>query len=265
MSDLIWVVSGTGEGPPLARELLRRGWRIHVSVVTAEAARAYEVHPHCSVQTGALSHDGAVDGVLDTLQPHWVLDCTHPFATEISARLQRVCGRRAQNLLSLERSSLPNDARADHSRTDHPLSRIASLAELSSVPLSKDRLLLAIGSRHLAAALQVSPARENFARIMDRPESLQQALASGLRPERIACVRPGDLPEGGLETALCQLWGITAVLCRQSGGIVEQIWRELARREGLHLVLISPPNAPGDQALPLPELLEKLGHPDDPA
>lgn len=264
MGDLIWVVSGTGEGPPLARELLRRGWRIHVSVVTAEAARAYEVHPHCSVQTGALSHDGAVDAMLDALQPHWVLDCTHPFATEISARLQRVCSRRAQNLLSLERS-LPNDPRADHSRRGHPLSRIASLEELSSVPLSKDRLLLAIGSRHLTAALQVSPAREHFARILDRPVSLQQAIASGLCPERIACVRPGHLPDGGLETALCRLWGITAVLCRQSGGTVERLWRDLARREGLHLVLISPPSAPGDQALPLPALLEKLGHPADPA
>ena len=37
----IWLLSGTGEGPPLAAALLRAGWRVDVSVVTPSAARSY--------------------------------------------------------------------------------------------------------------------------------------------------------------------------------------------------------------------------------
>lgn len=255
MSEWIWLVSGTGDGPPLARELLHRGWRVLVTVVTAEAARAYADQPNCSVQIGVLQHDGAVDRVLESHQPHWVLDCTHPFAADISARLERVCSRRGQRLLRLERAPV------DAASADRFISTIASLSTLRDLPLAEHRLLLAIGSRHLAAALRESTAQEHFARILDRPLSLQQALSSGLCPSRIACVRPGHLPDGALESALCRAWGITAVLCRQSGGLVEQLWRDLAQREGLQLVLISPPSAPGSQGLLLPALLEKLGCP----
>lgn len=251
----IWLLSGTGDGPPLAQDLLQRGWRVHVGVVTPEAARAYESHPHLSVQIGALEQDGAVAAVLDALRPDWVVDCTHPFASEISARLERVCRDRQQRLLRLDRSLVEDKT------PSHPLSTITALEDLRSLPLEQERLLLAIGSRHLAAALGASPAREHFARILDRPLSLQQALASGLSPDRIACVRPGHLAGGALESALCRHWGISAVLCRQSGGPVEQLWHELAAREGLHLILLSPPGSPGEQALPLQALLEKLGAP----
>ena len=40
--DRLWLVAGTGEGPPLAAALLQRGWRVRVSVVTAAAVRAYQ-------------------------------------------------------------------------------------------------------------------------------------------------------------------------------------------------------------------------------
>ena len=42
---LIWLLGGTGDGPPLAEALLQRGWRLRVSLVTAAATRAYTPHP----------------------------------------------------------------------------------------------------------------------------------------------------------------------------------------------------------------------------
>ncbi|WP_191964848.1 hypothetical protein [Synechococcus sp. RSCCF101] len=37
----LWMLAGTGDGPPLAAALLARGWRIQLSVVSASAAEAY--------------------------------------------------------------------------------------------------------------------------------------------------------------------------------------------------------------------------------
>ena len=56
----IWLLSGTGEGPPLAAELLRRGWQLRVSVVSSAAARAYPAHPNLELQVGALGDEAAV-------------------------------------------------------------------------------------------------------------------------------------------------------------------------------------------------------------
>ena len=53
----LWLVAGTGEGPPLAELLLRAGWRVHVSVVTAAAARAYAPHPALELTVGSIGGD----------------------------------------------------------------------------------------------------------------------------------------------------------------------------------------------------------------
>lgn len=254
-ADWIWLICGTGDGPPLAKKLVARGWHVLVSVVNAVAARAYEPHPLLAIEIGPLADDRAVDQLLDRVQPRWVLDGTHPFATEISERLQRVCRRRPTPLLRLQRPPAISPSNG------HPISRIQRLQELAELPLSQERLLLAIGSRHLAAALQASSAGAHFARILDRPLSLQQALASGIAPNHLACVRPGQLADGALEQALCRRWRISAVLCRQSGGPSEQLWRTVAAAQQLHLILIEPPNGDAEGALPLQELLDKLGAP----
>ena len=44
-TSAIWLLAGTGEGPKLAQALLEQGWRLLVSVVSPEAARAYSPHP----------------------------------------------------------------------------------------------------------------------------------------------------------------------------------------------------------------------------
>jgi len=253
---LIWLVSGTGEGPPLTRALLARGWRLQVSVVTAAAARAYPADPALRLQVGALEGEAAIEAELERLQPRWLVDASHPFARVISARLEAVCGRTGQPLLRLERPALPG--------ANEAITVIRGLEDLASFDLRDERLLLAIGSRRLATALAASNAGAHYARILDNPTSLQLALAAGMAPERLACLRPGlGDGSGRLERALCRRWGISAVLCRQSGGATEQLWRQLAGELGLRLVLLQRPQ-PAGTGLPLEALLEKLGWPEPP-
>jgi precorrin-6A/cobalt-precorrin-6A reductase len=251
-TPLIWLLAGTGEGPPLAASLLQRGWAVLVSVVTAEAARAYSPDPRLQVLVGPLADQGAMAAVLNRHRPRWVVDATHPFAQRISTDLAAVCQRLQQPCCRLQRPAVDADGRLR-------LERLTNLQALRQLDLRQERLLLAIGSRHLPEALAASSAAQHHARVLDRPLSLQLALAAGLRDEQLACLRPDPHGSGAVERALCRRWGITTVLCRQSGGAAEALWHRLCRELDLRLLLLE---QPGSQAgLPLAALLEKLGRP----
>ena len=95
---------------------------------------------------------------------------------------------------------------------------------------------MAIGSRRMAEAMASTPHALHHARILPHALALQQAMAAGLPPERVACLRPG----GGMaiERALCRRWGITTVLCRQSGGVTEGGWSSICSEVGPEAVVV---------------------------
>lgn len=258
-TPLIWLLAGTADGPPLAAALLGRGWRVRLSVVSTAATRVYAPHPRLELRVGDLADDGAVERELEQHRPRWVVDATHPFALRISERLERVCRRRGQPLERLQRPGLGGCGAAS-------TLELPDLAALADLNLRGERLLLAIGSRQLGQALAASNADAHFARILDRPASLQLALAAGLRDHQLACLRPSgpcgdDGDAGALERALCRRWRISAVLCRAGGGRSEALWRQVCGQLGLRLLLLQRPDGPGGDGLPLQPLLEKLGHP----
>ena len=250
---MIWLFAGTAEGPPLVEALLARGWRVRLSLVTDAAARAYPARQGLEIRVGACSSDAALEQELRQQQPRWVVDATHPFALVISARLQRLCHQLDQPLVQIDRR-LPADP-----LPGEQLELIDAVEDLAQRPLAGERLLLAIGARQLQAAIEASPGCSHFARVLDQPASLQAVRRAGLPDGHIACLRPDPLADGPLEQALCRRWQISLVLCRQGGGRSEALWRRVCRQLGLPLLLLRrPAAAPG---LPMPALLEKLGHP----
>ncbi|MEB3259649.1 MAG: precorrin-6A/cobalt-precorrin-6A reductase [Cyanobacteriota bacterium] len=251
----LWLIAGTGEGPPLAGHLRARGWRLRVSVVAPDARAAYPQEPGLEVVVGALEGAGAWRAALDAAREEgdpflWVLDASHPFATRVSAAVAEACQGRAERLLRLRRPLL-----------DAP--RATTLPDLPSLAdhvAPGERLLLAIGARHLANAIAHSPRACHHSRVLPQPRALQEALRAGLPSHRLACVHP--TAEGAVELALCRHWGIAAILCRQSGSRAEAIWLRIHNALGLRLLLLRrPPDPPGVTALPLPELLARVGWP----
>jgi precorrin-6A/cobalt-precorrin-6A reductase len=249
----IWLFAGTEEGPRLAETLLARGWWLQVSVVSTAAARAYPLHPRLQLRVGAINSDQQLQQELEQLQPQWVVDATHPFAQVISQRLERLCGNTAMGLLRLERHQPAQSACGEQ------LQWLERIGDLHALPLGGKRLLLAIGARQLPAAIAASADAEHFARVLDRPGSLQAARAAGLSDARIACLRPDPMATGDLEEALCRRWQIQVVLCRQGGGRSERLWRQVCRRRSLPLLLLRRPST--GTGLPLAALLEMLGQP----
>lgn len=251
----LWVFSGTGDGPPLARHLLERGWQLRLSVVSAAAGRAYPSDPRLELQQGRLGGAAALAQQLQQAAQaqvpfRLVVDATHPFATQVQRELADGCRQAGVPLLRLQRPRLrgPEGLR---------LQWLQSLDDLQGVGLgSGERLLLAIGARHLRQALAVCPQALHHARLLPNPLALQQALAAGLAPARLACLQPGSAG-GVLEAALLELWGIETVLARESGPPTEALWRRLAARRGCRLLLLRrPPVAAGVVALE-PEALRQ--------
>lgn len=261
----IWLIAGTGEGPPLARALLAAGWRVRVSLVSAAAARAYAPHPRLQLAIGELAGAEEVAAVIAAARRRgapfrWVLDASHPFAELVSAHLQAGCRSSGQPLLRLSRVE-PGAA------TGQAVLRLPQLAALEAAALAGPRLLLAIGARRLAAAVALTPGALHHARVLPRPAALQQALAAGLPPQRLAVLQPGlALGDGrfSIERALCRQWRIEVVLCRASGGLTEALWRRVAADLQLQLLLLErPAEPPGSEALPLESLLARVGRPGD--
>lgn len=262
LTPRLWLIGGTGEGPPLAHRLLARGWRLRVSVVTAAAAAAYKQDPGLELAVGALGGRAGDDGdtaVRQCLQQaeasgdpiHCVVDASHPFAVRISAALERVCRERRQPLLRLQRPLLPTG-------------RAQLLDDLIGLGLCcrpGESLLLAIGARRLAEAIAACPQARHHGRVLPYPAALRQALAAGLDSERLACLRPGAAVVP-IEAALCRRWSIETVLTRQSGGESEARWHRHCQQMDLRLLLLRrPPEPAGVTGLTLENLLDRLSGP----
>ena len=234
----VLLLAGTGEGPRLVKELFRRNWRVSVSVVTAPAAKAFAGLPVERISIGALQGIGAMTAALHQAGPfRWVVDATHPFAARVSHDLVTACADLGQPLLRYERRLEPLGA----------ASLLADADALAAQPLQGQRLLLAIGGRHLpaiAAAVRRAGAIP-YGRALPSPDGLRAALRAGLPLDHLAVVRPlqGEVP-GTIERGLCRRWGINVVLCRQSGGVTEQLWHQLTTDLGLSLLLLRRPSPP---------------------
>ena len=247
----MWLISGTGEGPELAWRLLQLGWQLTVSVVSPPAAQAYRPHPGLAFRIGALGDELGVEAELEAAaaagRPYSVVvDASHPFARQVSCQLDTACRRRGQRLLRLVRPDLAG-----------PAILLPRLEDLDAVPLAGKCLLLAIGARQLAPAVALSSGARHHARLLPNPNSLQQAMAAGLAPGQVACLRPGAALE--VERALVRRWRITSVLARQSGGTTEQLWRRICDSEGIQLLLLRRPEEPaGVEALDRVALMATL-------
>ena len=231
----VLVFAGTGEGPGIASILLKSGYRVSISVVSAAAARAYCGMQLDDLHVGPFSSQESLEQYLAARGVTFVMDATHPFALQISAQLRLACALRNLPLLRFERP--------DHIVSDGSL--LLTVADLSDCDLSGHRLLLAVGARQLAAAATAASqaGAAVYARVLPTPEAIRQAGLAGLSGERLAVLRPGTGDRAGeLEAALCRRWQITDVFCRQSGGAADQLWSDLAIRHSIRLWKLKRPN-----------------------
>ena len=246
----IWLVAGTEDGVWAARQLLALSMPVQVQVVSPRACRAYGLLAAKAAfrcQAVALGPADIHQVLTGPAPPALVVDATHPFALRITRTLHTACGASAIPYLRLQRPQLEPGAATV---VDH-LEAVQDLGQGS--------LLAAIGSRSLARLVGWHGPQRTAARILPTATALQQALAAGLPPARIAPLQPisaspisgrhGEVhlppdPGTSLEAALCRHWAVDVVLARQSGGTPERHWHRVCSAVGVSLWLLRRPEEP---------------------
>ncbi len=233
MTKRVLLLSGTSEGPPLARALLAAGFAVRTTVTRAEA---------CASLFGALAGSIIVEargfteeGLAEFLargEADVVLDSTHPFAVRITRLAHAVCRRLGVPFVRYERPDWeppPGTQQVD------------SFAEAAALlPSLGTRVLLTIGAKQLKHFAHLHDRLVLIARILPCLASLQQALAAGFAPDRLLCLRPPFSQEFN-RAVLCEYRAQVLVTkaSGREGGVVEKV---LAAHElGLEVVMIRRP------------------------
>ncbi len=235
----IWVLSGTGDGPPIVNGLIAKGYEVSVSVVSFQASLPYSHMPLKNLWVGALQGKDDIRRVIEnSFVMHdgfdCVIDATHPFAQKISSSLKTVCLELDQPLVRFER----------YCKTISKAVLIAGVEELINLNFIGQKILFAIGGRLLPKALYFAKksGAVSFARVLPTTEGILAGLVSELPQANLAVVRPSKREQmGELEAALCRKWGITGIVARESGGITQDIWQNISLKQNLNLWLIARP------------------------
>ena len=230
----LWCFTGTRDGNALAAQCREAGHPLVISVATEYGAAQARRHcPEAHIVTGHIG-EAARRALLETNRPRAVLDATHPFATRISAQLERLCTGLEIPLLRYQRPGAP---------LPPEVVVCADMEEAGrrTVELGR-RIFVGTGVKDLPGLLQTPGAGERqwFARVTPNPESLERTVLAGIPASRI-CAMQGPFSQRANE-ALWQDWEIDCVLSKDSGeagGLPAKI--AAAKTLGIPLLVVTRP------------------------
>jgi len=231
----ILLLSGTSEGPPLARALLAAGFAVRATVTRAEARENLfgPLLRDVQVEARGFTEESLASFLLQG-EADLVLDATHPFAVRITRLAHAVCLRLGVPYVRFER---PDWEPPPGTRL---VPNFAEAAEL--LPELGTRVLLTIGAKQLKHFAALQSQLHLVARLLPSVLSLQQALAVGFTPDRLLCLRPPFSRE--FNRAILMEYRIEVLVTKASGreGGVEQ--KVLAAGDlGVPVVMIRRPEA----------------------
>jgi precorrin-6A/cobalt-precorrin-6A reductase len=247
----VLLLSGTSEGPVLARMLLEHGFRVRATVTRAEACTnlfgpllgQMEVEARGFTEAGLTDFLGrrsgegpAGAGPTDDRQADLVLDATHPFAVRITRLAHAVCARLGVPFIRYERP--------DWQPPEGTLFAGSFAEAARCLPTLGRRAVLTIGAKQLKHFAHLHDQMEMFARVLPSPVSVAQAQAAGFDTERIFGQRPPFSREQN--AALFRQCRADVLLTKASGvegGVVEKV---LAAHDlGLRVLIIRRPESAG--------------------
>lgn len=237
MTKTILLLSGTHEGPLLARALAAAGFTVRATVTRAEACASLFGAPIAGVTVEARGFtEETLREFLRAGHADLVLDATHPFAVRITRIAEAVCRSLSVPLVRYERP--------DWIPPEGTLFAASFIESAELLPTLGQRIMLTIGSKQLKHFVHLQERLTLFARILPSELSVQQALAVGFRRDRLICARPPFSKE--VNEALFRAHCVEVLLTKASGvegGVVEKV--EAARALGMKVLTIRRPPSLG--------------------
>ena len=231
----VWILSGTSDGPIIADKLLSLNYVVFVSVISYKASLVYPMKDKLHIITRKILDELEVCQFLKKYEIDFIIDATHPFATQISANLAQGCKKSNKVLLRFERQT--EFKSSIHSRF------VDDLKGIKITDIKNKNLLLAIGARSLNEVAEYYMRMEVniFARVLATQESISNGFSSCISNSNIAILNPSKFGEIKLEYFLCKNWNIDYILCRDSGSYSQMIWEEISKRTNIKLFKLRRP------------------------
>ena len=227
MGERVLILGGTREAVALAAALVDAGH----DVTSSLAGRTKEPRPLMGrVRIGGFGGAQGLAAYLHQQQIDRLVDATHPFAVRISANA--VAAAKLAGI-PVERHERAPWREGPGDRWQH----VGSIEEAVASLRSDERVLLALGSQHIAPFA----ARTDVAflvRMVDAP-----AIPLALPNSQIVLGRPSADPRD--EERLLAEHRIDRIVCRNSGGPGAYAKLIAARRLGLPVTMIARPSFPG--------------------
>ena len=250
MGKKVLLLSGTSEGPVLARALLDAGYEV-IATVTTEEGR---VHLFSQLQhTLTVAVGGFTEPTLHTFLAQGgadlVLDATHPFAVRITQLAATVCAALQTPYVRYERP--------DWEPPQGTVYADSYAAAAALLPTLGSRIMLTIGARQLKYFAALHERLRLFARILPALNSLQQALQAGFSQETLLCLRPPF--SRAFNRSILREYTVEVLVTKASGaagGVVEKV---LAAQDlGLTTLMIRRPAPSGCLTVSTPDAAVRL-------
>ena len=217
----ILILGGTKEAAELARELVGQGH----DVTSSLAGRTKEPEPvQGNVRIGGF---GGIEGLTKYLEENKIeklIDCTHPFARQISSNAFE-----ASKLVGVKLEVHTREPW--HEQTGDHWIKVTDLEDAKDVIPKNARVLLALGSQYI----DLFSTRDDvffLVRMVDKPQ-MQLTLPN----HELVIGKPSKSWQD--EMKLLKIHQITHIVCRNSGGTGAYAKIEAARKLGIPVIMVS--------------------------
>lgn len=228
MKPVIWLIGGTSEGRALIKALANFNVELFVSVATDYGAELIEKQDNLTILAERMDLE-KMQAFLQEHKPACVIDATHPYATIVTATVQKACALENTKYLRLLR---PVGEAGDYIIAKDFSEAVELLNNLEG------NIFLTTGSKNLKDFTGVENYKERIAlRVLPMESSLQSALELGYKPANIVCMQ-GPFSKD-LNVAILKKFNSNFMVTKDSGevgGFFEKV--TAAQEAGAKLIVI---------------------------
>lgn len=228
MKPVIWLIGGTSEGRALIKALANFNVELFVSVATDYGAELIERQDNLTILAERMDLE-KMRAFLQDHKPDCVIDATHPYATIVTATVQKACALESTKYLRLLR---PVGEAGDYIIAKDFSEAVELLNNLEG------NIFLTTGSKNLKDFTGVENYKERIAlRVLPMESSLQSALELGYKPANIVCMQGPFSKE--LNVAILKKFNSKFMVTKDSGevgGFFEKV--TAAQEAGAKLIVI---------------------------
>ena len=228
MKPVIWLIGGTSEGRTLIKALANFNVELFVSVATDYGAELIEKQDNLTILAERMDLE-KMRAFLQEHEPACVIDATHPYATIVTATVQKACALENTKYLRLLR---PVGEAGDYIIAKDFSEAVELLNNLEG------NIFLTTGSKNLKDFTAVENYKERIAlRVLPMESSLQSALELGYKPANIVCMQ-GPFSKD-LNVATLKKFNSKFMVTKDSGevgGFLEKV--AAAQEAGTKLIVI---------------------------